>query len=60
MANYCPICQATVLDEGMCECCKLALDRLVKKRMGEREGGKSPTKWTMMNILAYVLIANVN
>lgn len=37
-SNYCPTCQALVLEEGMCELCKLALDKLVEKRIrGDRQ-----------------------
>jgi hypothetical protein len=35
--NYCPICQAIVLEEGMCECCKLA-EEAEKKKLGGVKG----------------------
>lgn len=38
MTNYCPICQDIVLEEGMCECCRLALDNYVEKKLGGVRG----------------------
>jgi NMD protein affecting ribosome stability and mRNA decay len=36
--SYCPTCGALVLEKGMCELCKLAMDRLVEKKLGGVKG----------------------